>query len=304
MRTFTEPRWNPETLYERNSQYFNRDPFPRIPIAKWHLKKFSGEEKDLVSFLAQVHHFAVAERTNEEELFRSRVHLFSGAALDWVLTTPLVNWEHLVLELTRYVSGDTTEWQRLRRIENLRQEDESSAMFISRMELQFQSLRRPMSETDKIEMIIGGLKQKLREAIAGNTTIRTVQDLRAATQQVERRLPRSTLDHAQIEGSVKTNIVGETNVINVDAFTSDKGIVGTSGIQDGRQWRNRGRSRSSIRPKENDGGDNIFCYNCGQKGHISLGCRNPSKVLCYGCGKEGVTRRECDSCSGNAKTSQ
>lgn len=275
-----------------------------IPVAKWGIKKFNGNESEWATFLSETHHFALAERTSKDELFRSRIHLFTGPALNWVLSTPLQDWNHLVTEVSRFVLGNSTERQRIRKIEEMRQKEENCAMFISRMELQFNSLQNHLVDEDKVDIIIGGLKPQIRTAIAGNTGIRTIQDLREATQQVERRMPKSQ-EVSEVGPEVEKPIANtEENEVSVAYHNRNSRSTNTLG----RSHSARTPSRSLSRPKYNDqgqGGGNIFCYICGQKGHISVGCRNPpAKIQCYGCGKEGTMKKNCSTCSGNERGSQ
>ena len=93
--------------------------------------------------------FPLAEGATTEDLFRNRIHLFSGDAADFVALTPtLHDWDQLVSEVTRWVRGSNSDYDRLRMIETKKQgRTESSAVYILRMELLFRSL------------VIGSLKE-------------------------------------------------------------------------------------------------------------------------------------------------
>lgn len=245
----------------------------RMPITKWPIEKFDGREEEWPRFLAKLEQLAMAENTEWDEIFDRRIHLFTGEALDWVLTANLRNWDHLKVELTKFVFGARSDLENLQRISTLRQEGESAAVFINRMELRFRSLTVQPWEEEKVEIIMKGLRSELRSLLAANLGISTMDQLRAAAARLER-----------INGPV----------IAVEAF-------GPNSHQNRRRPGNRvipsrepqasGTSYAEPQTKPV-----VFCYRCGVVGHISRGCSNPPKVICTGCGREGQLRDACPHC--------
>lgn len=243
-----------------------------LPVSKWKIEKFGGQEEQLPRFLSTVRQFALAEATPKEELFRSRIHLFRGDAADFVATaTDVTCWDELVTELTRYCLGSSSDADILRKMSQKVQGNENCAVYITRMELMFGSLARPIAEEDKVEMVIRGLKFAIRQALAGSTSIKRLTELRNAAQRAERLLANSSqasdnrgfLMRRTEEMRPTTTFPRETEY-------------------------NR---RSETNPPR--------CFRCGQTGHLQVRCNNPP--ACFRCGEKGVERSNCPKCSGKAQ---
>lgn len=245
---------------------------PRTPVWKWKIQKFDGHDGNLARFLTLVRHYAVAEGATDDDLFRNRIHLFTGDAADFVAThAEIRNWPQLVDELCQYVLGSNSDYDRLRSLERKKQGAETCAVFITRMDMLFRNMRQPPEEQQKVHIIMRGLKAHIRQALAGNTAILTLSNLRAAAQQVEN----------IYSGSREIHAMDQEN--------------------------NNSRSRETRTPRDNskqnsrDAGSRkpVICYRCAQTGHYKNECRNPPKLICFGCGKEGVIKSECPECQGN-----
>lgn len=103
---------------------------------------------------------------SKEELFRSRVHLFSGYAADFVaMSTHIHSWDQLIFELTRYCLWSTSDTDVLQKIEQKRQGAENAAVYYTCIDLMFQSLRRPINEQEQVEIIIVGIRPEIRQSL-------------------------------------------------------------------------------------------------------------------------------------------
>lgn len=250
---------------------------PRTPIWKWQIQKFDGHESNLSRFLTLVAHYATAEGATDDDLFRNRIHLFTGDAADFVATHANIrSWPELVEELCQYVLGSNSDYDRIRIIERKKQGAESCAVFITRMDMLFRNLRHTPDEQQKVHIIMRGFKSHIRQALAGNTSLRTLSDLRSAAQQVE----------------------------NVCAGLREVHAIDETPIDKPRRPQQRSAGSRSAKSQDNDPeGSNprksVICYRCSQRGHYRTECTNPPKLSCRGCGKEGVYQNECPNCQGN-----
>lgn len=175
---------------QERADYRNNDRQPRseqrLPIAKWKIERYDGQPGQLARFLRTLDQFAEAERMTPEELYRGRIHL--GSAMDWTAwTANLATWEELVAELTLFVHGTRFDSERLRAIEKLRQEkNESCARFINIMELELLSLNTPLSESEKVELLLKGLRADIGVPLASNLAVQSVREVRSAATRMER----------------------------------------------------------------------------------------------------------------------
>lgn len=255
---------------------------PRTPIWKWTIPKFDGKEENLPRFLTLLQHYASAEGATSEDLFRGRIYLFIGDAADFVATNPNIRtWEELVEELRQYVLGSSSDYDRVRMIERKKQSTESCNVYITRMDLLFRNMRTPPTEIQKVHIILRGMKGHIRQALAGNTSLRTLVDLRAAAQQVE------------------TVSIGmrEMHLLDVDPIESESGT----------QKNKRSPQEKVKTPNNSRGGPGtvaseakkLVCFRCKEVGHYRRECSNAAKIFCFGCGQDGVIIKNCPTCQGN-----
>lgn len=257
---------------------------PRTPIWKWTIPKFDGKEESLPRFLTLLQHYAQAEGATAEDLFRGRIYLFTGDAADFVATNPNIRcWEELVEELRQYVLGSSSDYDRVRTIERKKQGMESCNVYITKMDLLFRNMRSPPTEVQKVHIILRGMKVHIRQALAGNTSLRTLADLRAAAQQVE------TISFG----------IREMHALDVDPIEPESG---------GQRNKRSPQEKSKVPPRSGVGiaagtvaskAKRIVCFRCREVGHYRSECSNPPKVQCYGCGQDGVLIKDCPACQGN-----
>lgn len=238
-----------------------------MPVSKWKIDKFDGKEEGLARFLTRVNQFAMAEGATKADLFRNKIHLFSGHAADFVaLSTHISDWDELVEEIIKFSMGSTSDCDVLRKIQERKQgKRESCAVYVTEMEMMFRSLRQPLPEGDRCDVIIRGFRPAIRSALAGNTQLQTLHELRLAAQRVEGFTP----------------ISWEANEIKETSAVEQKNRRRTVSPRPGTFQKHSSTTRKD------------FCFNCGDKTHHQNRCDKPKQILCYACGKVGVYATQC-----------
>lgn len=272
-RHYQAPSTFPRSFHDNQSHRF-------LPMAKWNIEKFDGTEENLARFLSEVRDFAHSENATKDDLFRGKIHLFTGDAADFIRRSRRIrNWDQLEAELTSYCMGSTSDADLLLLIQSKRQGSESCARFCTRMESLFDALQYPIQPQAMVDIITRGMRPEISDALSGNHFIRNVDELRMAAQKVER---------IKLHGNGR-------NTFGVEAVMAPEHQKrGERGEKKVESENSEGKTRSDAPRQEGL----KRCYRCGNVGHTRIGCTSPP--ACYICGKEGVTSTKCPRCSGNA----
>lgn len=251
-----------------------------LPISKWRVDKYDGNPKQLARFLAKVAQLREAEGAVDRDLFVGRVHLFTGNALDFVLTSEVNTWTDLCDDLSTFVHGHRSDSARLRALENMKQsKTESCTAYMNTMELEFRSLRQRLSDRDKVDLVLKGLRSDVGVPLAGNVTIRSMADLRGAAARVESLLGQSKLISEVVEDEPSSEVA---------AYGQPGGRRPSRVPRTDRNQLNppQGPATSAGLPEsERQKRSPLLCNRCGQAGHVRVGCRNPEQPVCRRCGQ-------------------
>lgn len=151
-----------------------------LPVSKWNIAKYSGDDQGLKlnEFLEHVQALSQAERVSDRELFESAVHLFTGSALKWYMsqrsTGRLMNWEHLVFELRRtYMHPDLDALIKMKIYQRRQQKYESFHEFYFEMEKLFRTMCSQIPDLEKMQI----LQQNMRVDYKRQMTFLAIADL-------------------------------------------------------------------------------------------------------------------------------
>lgn len=151
-----------------------------LPVSKWNIEKYSGNDQGLKlnEFLEHVQALSQAERVSDRELFESAVHLFAGSALKWYMTQRsigrLMNWQHLVFELRRtYMHPDLDALIKMKIYQRRQQKHESFHEFYFEMEKLFRTMSSQIPDSEKMQL----LQQNMRIDYKRQMTFLPIADL-------------------------------------------------------------------------------------------------------------------------------
>lgn len=243
----------------------------RTPVSKWGIEKFDGDGENLPRFLSTVKELAMTEGYTKAEVFRDKIYLFTGDAADFIRESSYSNsWDELVVELTEYCFGTNSDNDLMRRIERKKQGLENCAIYCTRMELAFKTLRILPSEQVRANIILRGMKQTIKKALAG-MQLYSVRELRAAAQRVEQ-----VLLPSEDEDDYGAKMYGQS-------------INPAGNIE-------RERRSGPLQDVENHEPEE-GCFRCGNPNHFKHNCKYPpGSHWCYKCGKRRLASRRCQNC--------
>lgn len=275
-----------------------------IPIAKWRLKRFDGQEEEWMRFLVTIKQYAIAEGATEADLFRNRIYLFTGNAADFLALNPgLRDWVQLVQEMTRWVRGSNSDYDRLRQLEKKRQgPKESSSLYLLRMEMLFRNLNHPIPFEDQRDIVLRGFRPEIRATLSGYVHLRSIDELRMAAQQVER-VSQGMRPYASLNEISSL----EENCDALEQKQPSKGRYrrGTPRNAKISETPDKPKGLKAIEAAPTDVTQAgrlaaAFCFRCGEIGHYRIHCRaEKSRKFCYGCGRDDTLSKDCPDCSEN-----
>lgn len=283
-----------------------------IPISEWGIK-FSGEGKNLFSFLERVTELAHARKISEDDLFNSSVELFVGDAFAWFRCNKanLTNWDDLVTLLKRDFLHSDAEDQIWEQIKHRKQKkSESVAIFIAHMETLFRRLGHMPAEVTKIKNIRQNLLSESISQLA-LVDITSVSELRKYCRKLEEAnyLKNKNKSHEvselseQVHPSTSFNrgynnkpkINSQNKNYNNKNFDIRKSSNNSdSGYPKGSVDRNFKNESSSNTIRKS-----VSCWNCGLANHTFHECRAKRNLFCFKCGMADVKSGECKRCSKN-----
>ncbi|XP_062534809.1 uncharacterized protein LOC134203992 [Armigeres subalbatus] len=295
-----------------------------LPVSKWTITKYDGEDQGLKmnQFLGMVHAMAVAEHASEAELFDSAIHLFKGPALQWYMTMRatgrLLNWQHLLLELRRtFMHPDLDTLIKMKVYQRHQSRNETFLQYYHGMEELFGTMSVPLPEYEKVQILMQNMRIDYKKQL-NFLPIADLPTLVAAGQKID---SVNFSVYNKVFGSDKSvNVVespGSTTKLKPEKHPNQLPScqqpphVGNSSQtnrhQKGSQSHDLPR-RGSTRPQStleemiasHQPLSKRHCFNCGVFGHRIDQCRLPKGVLCENCGFRGYPSNNCPFCVKNA----
>lgn len=249
-----------------------------LPVHAWSGVKFNGDPKLFSRFLVRVKQFAEAESTSEDELFRCRVHLFEGDAADWLSTRPDIRtWNDLVTQLSSYIGNGATDFDKLNDLRKWRQGTEPTNAFITKMELFFNEFRSPLDETVKVDLVLRGLRPSIRDLLAANSQIVSVESLRVAACRLEKVM------QAFSPPTSGQRVQQAPNILPSKFKQAPGPLNNHNNAASNFQFRDPALAKQT-------------CFGCGATDHWKNEC---PKFACWGCGRFNTRKSNCPNCQGN-----
>jgi len=144
-----------------------------------------------------------------------------------------------------------------------------------------EDLSHPLSEAEMVEILLRGLRPRLRQQLLFvpiNGSMATLRQFCIKGESLQQELSKSfpTQAYAPNRNKVPQRNVDEIDLEQEEEFESEVEIAVVKGSK-------------------------LICWNCRKEGHRYFDCLEERNLFCYGCGAIGIYKPNCSHCTGNGK---
>lgn len=268
-------------------------------VAKWKIQ-FDGTGNPR-SFLESVAEHAIAYNVSEDKLFKSAFSLFSNQGLIWYrgVKDQISSWQDLRSLLLEEFDIVDYDYRLMGEIRSRTQgQDEAIHIYFSVMSCLFSRLKKPLSEEEKVEILLHNVRPTFTEQLALHN-FETVTDLKTVCRRLEAARQKTSLFTEPPKASS----------LNPELVYKGKGktpvsVVGNKPTQNYRRPNKNNFVRTpENKPRSYDSNKKVgFCNRCKVDTHTRAQCPAEDKrVKCFNCGELGYTMRSCPKCNARPK---
>lgn len=299
------------------------------PVSEWNLR-YDGRDggHGLMGFIKEVEFYAQSEDVSDNELFRSAIHLFSGAAKTWFMSGvengDFSSWKDLVTEMKKeFLAPDHDHMSEFRAIERKQRPKEKFQDFFFDMQKLFNSLTKPISERKKFEIVFRNLRADYKGYVVA-ANIDNLADLKP----FGRKLDATFWYKYEHRNQEETNTKNKNQVSELKTNSKSKPAGSVNYLEKSRSLpKPPSKSEEEKEPKkiqrQNQPGEGSqgqkntqdkglqarlekyvvpkpgMCFNCRLSGHHHAECNAPRHKFCFRCGFYNVETKDCPFCAKN-----
>lgn len=277
-----DPEWN-----NARPLYLERRRLPHQTcniIEKW--PKFAGDANPVpvIDFLMEIDVMCRSYHVSKEEL-RTHAHLlFKEDAYVWYTAYErrFDSWDTLLYQLRLRYDNPNRDRVTKEEMKNRKQRpNERFSAFLTDIEKMCQRLMRPMSESEKFELVAENMKMSYKRRLVPFTitSIDELQDVCFRFDALEGLLQNPPAKQ-------RTNLINEVMLDGEMMLQEEyEEEVDLDAIQAGRGAAQRFRRM--------DPGVQPTCWNCRRTGHLWRDCEQQKEIFCHICGNRGTTAFKC-----------
>lgn len=264
------------------------------------LSKLKYDGKTCVrAFIQRVEEFRVSKGVSDSKMLQSAIDIFTGDALHWYRSVSSIykDWTSLISHLKEDFDILDFDYRMTSEIRNRTQGDgESIIVYLSIMEGMFSRLSKPLSNEDKLEIILHNIRPCYSNIIAASPNIKSIQDLREVCKNYERIKVRS-------ENYREPPVFNSKMLAPEFCYQPQKRKE-----QEKKFYGNGSFSMSTHRPFKNDSQfkplearvaeiSTPYCFRCRVNTHSMRDCTAERTIFCFGCGEKNVRKPDCPKCT-------
>lgn len=257
------------------------------------------------SFIQKVEEFVYSRNVSPERILSMAYEIFEGDALHWFrYNKDQVNsWSELRTLLRKDFSSSDYDYKLAAEIRSRTQgEQENITIYLSIMHGMFSRLTKPMTEDEKLDILLHNIRPCYANTLAASANINTIESLKSVCRNYEnvssrfsnfQEPPRASNSTIAPEFSYKYQSAN----INQKQFYKFK--PGTS--YNNTKYNNNESNKHNFNKNFEVAALNTqsrptFCPRCRSDSHSLNTCRQTRFPICFKCGKKDVRYPECPDC--------
>lgn len=286
------------------------------------LGKFKFDGKSCVrSFIQRITEFSKARNIASSKLLSFATEIFTGDALHWYRglqdQDQLSDWDDLVTRLKKDFDQTDYDYRLLSEIRARTQgESENITIYLSVMSGLFSRLSDPLSNKDKLEILLHNIRPCYASTLASATEITDIDTLRSLCRNYEsiqarlvgfREPPKLTSDTMAPEFAYSGHTSHKTFNINQNYQQNTY----TNNYNRNKTYPNNNYNSNKsnncnkyVHSMQTTTSKTLFCPRCRNNTHNLRQCTaSKDKICCFICGHEGFKTPQCPTCNKNQPSS-
>lgn len=274
--------------------------------------KYSGNTC-VHSFIQRVDEFVQSRGISFDKILTLAYDIFVDDALHWYRYNrdKVKTWNELCILLKEDFSSEDYDYRLAAEIRSRTQgEQENITVYLSIMHGMFSRLGKPMSEEDKLEILMHNIRPCYASTLAASPSIKSIDELKSVCRNYETvtsrfsqfqeppKISNNTLA-PEFAYKQKTNSYSNNNKFNkfVTYTKSNNYNTNINSIETTHTLENEVAAMhlETHRP--------MYCPRCRSNTHSLGNCRQPRFLVCFKCGKKDVRYPECPDCHPHAANS-
>lgn len=299
--------------------------------------KYSGKTC-VLSFIQRVDEFVCARNIGKDRLLKFAYEIFTDDALHWFrcIKEKVRTWDEVVSLLRQDFGQRDYDYRLLAEIRSRTQgELENITIYLSIMHGLFSRLTKPLSEQDKLEIILHNIRPCYASTLAAYPDISDLDTLKRICSNFETIYSRQSLFHEPPRATSETLApeFAYSKQQKVNNYNNNKHNPQINSYSKYRNYNNNSNNYSQpnysnkynhnytrstqerptpinavhAAPSHSNHGphtQNKYCPRCRSNSHSLRECRQPHFPICFKCGKKDTRYPDCTNCNPQPSTSK
>lgn len=288
--------------------------------------KYSGKTC-VRSFIQKAEELMVSRNISKDNLLNYAYEIFTDDALHWYrcIKDRVETWDDVVTLLKEDFSQSNYDYQLHSEIRMRTQgEQETISIYLSIMHGMFSRLSRPLSEEDKLEILLHNIRPCYASTLAASPNIASIDALKSLCRSYENiqsrmaqfheppKITSDTLAREFAYNGPSTSTSYKNHNYSYNRYDYNKKQYKTNQYYNYNQQNTNNTQKTTEQTKHininamsnsvNQNSRKLYCPRCRNDTHSLGQCQQPHFPICFKCGKKGVRFPDCPECQTKSKS--